>query len=76
MDCKGEILEDVVVERIAPMDMMQGKVLEAELNEQAAKLETKRVQFQAWVDALWSKYGKIKGEDALNEDGTWTKVKK
>jgi hypothetical protein len=71
---KGEILDSV--EKIDRLDMMQGKLLEAELNEQVAKLETKRVQFQAWVDSLWSKYGKIKGEDALNEDGTWMKVEK
>jgi hypothetical protein len=61
-------------DKIDQLDMLQGKLHEAELNEQAAKLETKRVQFQAWVDSLWAKYGKIKGEDCLMPDGSWSKA--
>jgi hypothetical protein len=61
-------------DKIDQLDMMQGKLFEAELNERAALLETKRVQFQAWVDSLWTKYGKTKGEDRLLPDGTWAKV--
>lgn len=63
-------------EKIDQLDLLQGKVYEAELNEQAAKLETKRVQFQAYLDSLWAKYDKVKGEDALQADGSWTKVEK
>jgi hypothetical protein len=63
-------------DKIDQLDMMQGKLYEAELNEHVAKLETKRIQLQAFIDSLWAKYEKTKGEDRLMPDGTWAKVEK
>lgn len=64
------------MDKIDQLDLMQGKLLEAELEAAKAKVETKMAQFQSWMDSTWLKYGKVKGEDTLQLDGTWEKIRK
>lgn len=64
------------MEKLDQLDVMQAKVYEAELGELVAKLEAKRIEFQAWIDALWVRYGKVKGEDEITSDGAWRKIEK
>jgi hypothetical protein len=63
-----------IMDKLDQLDLMQGKVYEAEMKQHVAQLETHQVKFQAWLDLMWAKYGKIKGEDQLQPDGTWVKA--
>jgi len=64
------------METLTREEMLEGKVFEAELRELAAKLETKRVQFQSYIDMLYIRYDKDPKEYTLQPDGTWKKAEK
>jgi hypothetical protein len=72
---------DENMKTLTPEELQHGLASEAEYLAQLAnakremsKADEMYRQLQAFVDSLWAKYGKIKGEDKLMSDGVWAKV--
>jgi len=64
------------MDKIDESDLMKGKLFEAQLRALQAETMTKALEFQAWVDALYSRHGLVKGIDRIEENGDIVRGKK